>query len=60
MFLLRIVPIEDLGWAICYLDNDEKKRGVLKKTQQYLAKFGYDLMMTIKAQVKKRWKELLI
>ena len=53
VFLLRSVPIEDLGWAICYLDNDEKKRGVLKKTQQYLAKFGYDLNDDYKGPGKK-------
>lgn len=53
VFLLQIIPIEDLGWAICYLDNGEKKRGVKRKTQQYLAKFGYDLNADYKGPDKK-------
>ena len=59
VFLLRIVPIEDLGWAICYLDNGEKKRGVKKKTQQYLAKFGYDLNDDYKGPGKKSMKRAI-
>ncbi|WP_293988563.1 helix-turn-helix domain-containing protein [uncultured Megasphaera sp.] len=53
VFLLQIVPVEDLCWAICYLANDKKKRGILKRTQQYLANLGYDVDKDYKGPGKK-------
>ena len=53
VFLLQIVPVEDLCWAICYLANDKKKRGILKRTQQYLANLGYDVYKDYKGPGKK-------
>ena len=53
VFLLQIVPVEDLCWAICYLANDKKKRGILKRTQQYFANLGYDVDKDYKGPGKK-------
>lgn len=53
VFLLQIVPVEDLCWAICYLANDKKKRGILKRAQQYLANLGYDVDKDYKGPGKK-------
>lgn len=53
VFLLQVVPVEDLCWAICYLANDKKKRGILKRTQQYLANLGYDVDKDYKGPGKK-------